>query len=158
MAFITETARRVPDNTDPDVAARLDRKAEEMVTGSAAAGPHSIEARLKDLDREWDVERVIQAEAATMALAGLALGAKSDRRFFAMPGVVAGMMLLHALHGWYPLLPVFRRMGFRTPDEINAEREALRRLRGDRGAGIPDDAPTQEKVEAARAAWRAVKG
>ncbi len=154
MAFITDSVSRIRQSTDPDVAARIDRKAEEMVAGSAAAGPHSVEARLRDLDREWDVERVIQAEAAATALTGLALGAKVDRRFFAVPGFVAGMVLLHALHGWYPLLPAFRRMGFRAPEEIAAERDALKRVREAAGS----DASTPEKIAQARAAWRTARG
>ena len=38
---------------------------------------------------------------------------------------------LHAATGWYPLLPVFRRLGFRSAREIAGERYALKALRGD---------------------------
>ena len=38
---------------------------------------------------------------------------------------------LHAMTGCYPLLPLFRRLGFRSPREIARERYALKALRGD---------------------------
>ena len=79
---------------------------------------------------------------ASVALAGVALGARRDRRWFALPAVAAGFMLQHALQGWCPPLPLFRRLGFRTQGEIARERYALKGMRGDfaglgldRGAG-----------------------
>jgi hypothetical protein len=39
------------------------------------------------------------------------------------------MLLLPAVQGWYPLLPLPRRMGFRTVDEIN--QYALEAVQGD---------------------------
>ena len=68
-----------------------------------------------------------------------------------MPGLAAGMVLVHALNGWYPLLPLFRRRGVRSQDEIDRERYALKALRGDfRGVR------TAESDEKAEAAWTAV--
>jgi hypothetical protein len=54
-----------------------------------------------------------------------------DRKFFFFPAVVAGFLLQHAVQGWCPPLPIFRRMGFRTQTEIDEERHALKALRGD---------------------------
>ena len=48
-----------------------------------------------------------------------------------LPAVVAGFLLQHAAQGWCPPLPLMRRMGVRTRDEINQERYALKALRGD---------------------------
>jgi hypothetical protein len=45
------------------------------------------------------VERTLEANAATIALIGLGLGAFVDRRFFALPGIVAGFLLQHAVQG-----------------------------------------------------------
>jgi hypothetical protein len=47
-----------------------------------------------------------------VSLAGVLLGALVDRRFFVIPGLVAGFLLQHALQGWCPPVPVFRRLGF----------------------------------------------
>jgi hypothetical protein len=57
-------------------------------------------------------------------LIGLALGATVDRRFFLVPGLVAGFLLQHAVQGWCPPIPFFRRRGFRTASEI--DRSAMR--------------------------------
>jgi hypothetical protein len=39
--------------------------------------------------------------------------------------------LQHALQGWCPPLPIFRKLGYRTKDEIAKEKYALKLLRGD---------------------------
>ena len=59
------------------------------------------------------------------------MGAIVSRKWFALPGVVAGFLLQHALQGWCPPLPIFRRLGVRTQSEIDHERYALKALRGD---------------------------
>jgi hypothetical protein len=55
----------------------------------------------------------------------------SSRRWLALPALVAGFLMQHALQGWCPPLPVLRRLGFRTQREIDQERYALKALRGD---------------------------
>jgi hypothetical protein len=101
-----------------------------------------IEHRLGELEREWNLERALQTWFATVVLAGVALGARRDNRWFALPAVAAGFMLQHALQGWCPPLPLLRQLGFRTRGEISRERYALKGMRGDfaglgldRGAG-----------------------
>ena len=93
--------------------------------------PGLIDRRLQELDEEWDIERALEANAASIALSGVVLAATVDRRFLAVPGVVAAFLLQHALQGWCPPLPVLRRFGFRTAREIERERVALKALRGD---------------------------
>jgi hypothetical protein len=93
--------------------------------------PNLIDRRLQELDEEWDIERALEANAATIALTGVVLAATVDRRFLAVPGIVAAFLLQHALQGWCPPLPVLRQFGLRTAQEINRERVALKALRGD---------------------------
>src|SRR5205814_10509214 len=95
-----------------------------------AVRPGEIPARLAELDREWDIERALQANAAALSLAGLALAAFVDRRFLLLPSGVAGFLLQHAIQGWCPPVPIMRRLGFRTPAEICEERCGLGMLRG----------------------------
>lgn len=90
-----------------------------------------ISERIAELEREWDIERVLEANAASVALIGLALGATVNRKWFALPAAVAGFLLQHAIQGWCPPLPVFRRMGVRTAAEIHEEIVALKVMRGD---------------------------
>ena len=66
-----------------------------------------------------------------MSLMGLLLGISVSRKWLVIPLFAQTMVFLHALQGWYPLLPLFRRMGIRTEKEIAAERYALRAIRGD---------------------------
>lgn len=69
-----------------------------------------------------------------------------------MPAVVAGFLLQHALQGWCPPLPVFRRLGFRTQAEIERERYALKALRGDFDKVTEAMQPHKDRTAAALAA------
>jgi hypothetical protein len=95
------------------------------------AGRQAIQQRLRELDREWDIERAIEANASSLALIGVALGAFVNRRFLVLPAAVAAFLLQHALQGWCPPVPILRRLGFRTQSEIERERCALLRLLDD---------------------------
>jgi hypothetical protein len=68
--------------------------------------------------------------SSSLSLLGLALGFAVDRRWLFLPLAVQGFYLQHALQGWCPPLPLFRRLGFRTPSEIEEERCALQALSG----------------------------
>ena len=119
------TAERVPLHTAPGINARIRQRTRENVARVTAAGPAAIRARLDALDREWDIERAIEANAATVALIGTALGAFVNRRFLLIPAAVCAFLAQHALQGWCPPVPVLRRLGFRTEREIFEERRAL---------------------------------
>ena len=121
---------RVRMHTAAVVLRRIDDTVDRL-RAYADASAETISLRLKELDREWDVDRVIEAEAATTGLLGLALGALWQRGFLAIPAWVGGALLVHALIGWYPLLPLLRRQRLRTAREIARERYALKALRGD---------------------------
>jgi hypothetical protein len=125
------TATRVAANTAESTNRRLRQRTQHSIERYAAAGPAAIDARLQELQREWDVERAIETEAPLMILAGVALGAAVDRRFLGLSAFAAGMLLVHSLQGWYPLLPLFRRLGLRTTREIAEEIYALKAARGD---------------------------
>jgi hypothetical protein len=93
--------------------------------------PETASRRLEALDREWDIDRTIEAEAATMGLIGLALGTLVRPGFLALPATVGAAVFLFGTRGIYPLLPIFRRLGIRTAREIERERYAVKALRGD---------------------------
>lgn len=121
---------RVSVNTAPRINAAIEEDIRQRLADYATR-LDDIEARLHALDREWDIERAIQANAATLALTGVVLALLHDRRWLALPGLVTAFLLQHALQGWCPPVPVLRRLGFRTPAEIARERMALKALRGD---------------------------
>jgi len=129
--MLPTTVDRVPRHTSDELNQQIHRQTQDNVRQYASASPQAIEHRLQELDEEWDIERTLEANAATVVLVGTGLGALVDRRFFAIPGIVAAFLLQHALQGWCPPLPLFRRIGFRTQSEIDQERYALKVLRGD---------------------------
>jgi hypothetical protein len=129
--MIPSTVERVPLHTAERFNEQIRRETEQRVARIAASGREAIERRLTELDQEWDIERTLEANAATVSLIGLTLGATVDRKWFVFPAVVAGFLLMHAVQGWCPPLPILRRMGFRTASEIDYERYALKSIRGD---------------------------
>ncbi len=157
------TRFRVEQHTDDEQNRRIDDEIRRRIE-YFAAHPEAIEARLAQLDREWDIERALEANAATVSLTGLLLGTFVDRRFLSIPALVAGFLLQHALQGWCPPLPVLRRRGYRTAAEIDRERFALKALRGDfdqvhaawapAGWGGTAPPPPRERAQRALAAAR----
>ena len=131
--MLPSTTDRVPRNTAPEINERIRRRTLENVQRYRNAPPGEIEARLRALDHEWDIERAIEANAASIALVGVALGAFVNPRFLLLPAAVAAFLLQHALQGWCPPVPILRRLGFRTQREIFEERLALKAA-GQRGA------------------------
>ncbi len=129
--MLPSTTERVPLNTSSCVNEQIRRQMEQNVERFANSGSEAIGKRLGELEREWDIERALEANAAVASLVGLTLGAAVSRKFFVFPAVVAGFLLQHALQGWCPPIPVMRRIGFRTQTEIDQERYALKALRGD---------------------------
>lgn len=109
-----------------------------------AKHPEQIDDRLRELDEEWDVERVLETNASTLALSGAILGIMVSRKFFLLSIVVLGFLLQHAIQGWCPPLPLIRRMGYRTQSEIEKERYALRMLRGDVRAREGEEGDAEE--------------
>ena len=129
--MISSTATRVTPQTPEHVNEEWSRQIEEELARYAAAGPDEIGRRLEQLDREWDLERTLEASAAVAVLAGVALGAAWDRRFLVLPAVAGGLLLLNAALGRSPSMPFLRHLNRRTASEINRERYALKALRGD---------------------------
>jgi hypothetical protein len=148
--MLPATDQRVPQSTSGKTNAAIDEKARERLR-ACASRPEDIPRRLAELEREWDIERTLEANAATLALIGTLFGAFVDRWFLAIPIIVTVFLLQHALQGWCPPLPILRSLGFRTSREIAEERTALKALRGDFGRSVPAAPPNPE------AAWAAAR-
>jgi len=142
------TTKRVVRQTDQDINERIKRQTEANVAFYASHDRRLLDIRLQELDREWDIERILEANAATVSLIGLGLGRFVSRRWFVLPTAVAGFLLQHAIQGWCPPLALFRRLGVRTQREIDEERYALKALRGDFTSA--EAQPAKDVLHAAR--------
>jgi hypothetical protein len=130
QALLPGTDERVPRNTRASVNNRIHARTLHDISRYVGADPVFIDERIRELEREWDVERALESNAAAVIIAGVGLGFM-NRRFLALPMVAAAFLLQHALQGWCPPLPLLRRLGIRTSAEIHDEIIALRILRGD---------------------------
>lgn len=139
---------RVRANTAPQVNRRIDERIERNVRHYAGQPKGEIYGRIDELEQEWDIERVLQTMASSFSLTGIVLGTTRDRRWLLLPTTILSFLLLHAIQGWCPPVPVLRRLGVRTREEIERERCALKALAGE-FATLPRDITGVERVLAA---------
>lgn len=121
---------RVRRHTSSESAGKIDSRTRRNVR-EYAGHPDEIGGRIGHLEREWDVERTLEANASTLALFGAAMGTFVNRKWFLLTGGVLGFLFQHAISGWCPPLPVLRKLGVRTRSEIDREKYALKAIRGD---------------------------
>ena len=136
--FVSSSVSRVQRNTPDALNQRIVDETTGRLRALAADGQEALTRRLRELDRAWDIERLIETAAPIGILVGVTLGLTRHKRFLAIPAAIAGVLILHGVQGWAPPLPLLRRLGFRTPEEIDEERYALRALRGD-FRSLPDE-------------------
>lgn len=147
------TSGRVERHTAPAVNRAIRERTDAALLRLEDGAPAAVEARLAELSREPDVERVIQLNAGTVSTMGVLLAAVLDRRFLLLPAAVFGFLAQHAWQGWCPPLPLLRRLGVRTVREIERERQALKALRGDYDrVPAPGSAAPARRVRAVLAA------
>ncbi len=98
-----------------------DRVEHLRVQGSAA-----INRRLWELETEWDIDRALIAFAGAAQAITLELALRSSRKWLNLLRMQFGFLMLHAVVGWCPPVSLLRRLGFRTTEEIERERDMLR--------------------------------
>jgi hypothetical protein len=111
----------------------------------ANKSPGAISQRIAELEQEWDIERYLECNASAIAFGGLAMSIVGGKKWLLVPALVLPMLFYHAVHGWCPPIPLLRRLGIRTQREIDAEKYALRLLRGDFDQS---DVPVQRAMRA----------
>ncbi|HYQ46299.1 MAG TPA: DUF2892 domain-containing protein [Polyangiaceae bacterium] len=127
---------RVREHTPQSVLRRIDRMHDADVDAAVVAGREAILRRLVQLDYEWDIDRALMVNFAVAGGASLTAGllrytrtplfSRRRKGFLYLFGAQLGFLLLHGMVGWCPPVSVFRRLGFRTQREIEAERRDLR--------------------------------
>jgi hypothetical protein len=123
---------RVRSHTSLGVNRAINKEMQSEVQAHTARNPREIDRRIRRLEREWDIERVLELHAAALGLLGLILGTTKNRKWLFLPGIVLSFLLVHVVEGTYPPLFAFRRFGIRTQREIEAEKYALKALQKER--------------------------
>jgi hypothetical protein len=122
---------KVRAKTPPEINQAIDIETAAIVKFYTGKTDDEISKRIEELDKEWDIERIVEVRAATASLIGVILGLKRSKKWFILPIIASTFLLQYALFGWCPPIYLLRKFGFRTRQEINLERYALRALRGD---------------------------
>ena len=124
-------ADRVRRHTSASAIENIEATTRRNVREHATQSLFGLDLRIAELEREWDVERTLEANAGTLALSGAVLGTAVSRKWFWLTGIVLGFLFQHATSGWCPPLPLLRKLGVRTQPEIDQEKFALKAIRGD---------------------------
>ena len=117
---------RVRSSTASHVNEEIDHQTDINIHRYKDKSRAEILERIQMLDKEWDIERVLEVNASTLALSGLILGLTKNRKWLFLPAIVLPFLLQHGLQGWCPPLPLLRRLGIRTRGEIDREKYALK--------------------------------
>jgi hypothetical protein len=125
--MIAQNSNRVREQTEPDITERLDRQCRIRVD-YFRDHRDQIDRRLRELDEEWDIERMLAANSSALTMTGLVMSIVGSRKWLLLSMTVQAFYMQHTLQGWCPPLPILRRLGFRTAGEIEAERHALKRI------------------------------
>ena len=134
-------------NAGLDAERRVARRTERNVR-YFAAHIDQIDGRLTELDREWDIERAMDLQAAALGAASAVFSLTRGRHWLLVPIAIAGFLGQHAVLGHSAPRRLMRRLGYRTRIELETERYALRALRGDFGELSKESADAALKTPA----------
>jgi len=87
--------------------------------------PEVISARLQELEREWDLERVQDLNNTLYELNGTLLGKILNKHFTELPVSTTMRLAQEAGNNWNPPAAMFKSLGYRTKEEIEKEKSAL---------------------------------
>ena len=148
-------ADRVREQSPETSNKEIDRETEGRLIRYATMSTEEMSRRIEELEREWDMERLLETNASALTVGAMAaFAATGSRKWLFVPGVVMSFFFQHAVQGWCPPVPVFRRAGVRTRQEIERERYALKVLRGDFDGAGDQDGEAAARTEKALSAVR----
>lgn len=134
-SFEKQQNDRIRNNTSPAVNLKIDHYLEEEIRKYANQDIESITKKITQLNKEWDIERWLELNASIISFIGVLLGFLS-LYWLILPLIILAFLSQHAIQGWCPPIPIFRKLGVRTQKEIDQEIYALKLLRGDFGSNI----------------------
>ena len=126
--FFPETATKVNKNTPDSINEAIQRKIADNIRLFKEKDKAEIKKRLEELDFEWDTERVLETNLAIITLLSSIYGLTKNRAWMLISGTASVFMIQHALQGWCPPLSLIRKLGIRTAEEIDQEKDALNHL------------------------------
>jgi len=119
-------------NTCSKVNGTIRRETVDCIGRYMGDGEVVLSEKIRKLDREWDTERVLETTAASAVLLGSVMAFRKKKCCWSLfAGATGAFLLMHALQGWCPSLPLVRTMGVRTAEEIFCEKTAFKMIRGD---------------------------
>lgn len=108
---------------------QIDQKTDQLLHGLKSCGPEVLRARIRKIDREWDIDRAAMLVYSGILLAQVANALKKHQKNWSWFSIIqTPFLLLHATVGWSPHVPLLRKLGFRTRFEIQEEREELLKI------------------------------
>lgn len=126
--LLPPTTTKVKLNTDDQINNEIEQKTAHNINNYYGKTEGEIDKRIKELNYEWDTERVLELNFASIVLISSLLGLLGNKKWMALSGITSVFMIQHSLRGWCPPLPLIRRLGVRTAKEIFEEKEALKEL------------------------------
>lgn len=130
-SIIPPSNNRVRTCTSDKINDKIRNRTIENINRFLDAEDKDMLDRIYKLNKEWDTERVLEANASAIILISSILGLLFSVYWFIATGIISFFLLVHAVTGWCPPLPIIRRMGVRSPEEIYEEKTALKYIRGD---------------------------
>ena len=117
---------RVRKHTAEKINQKIDQCTQENIERYSIGGRDVIKHRIKKLNEELDIEQALELTSAANVLIGIGLALTVNKKWLLLSAISSAFLVQHSIQGWCPPLPVFRRLGVRTREEINEEIDALK--------------------------------
>ncbi len=115
---------RIRSLTPRKINQKIDTQTANKIQHVISSGKQAVESRLAELNKEWDIDRVLMLNFSVLVFLQL-LAARKDKKWLWGPLIQTPFLFMHATLGWCPPSLWFRPMGFRTRQEISSERDEL---------------------------------
>ena len=99
-----DSTDRIRNHTPASFNQKIDAQLTERLHHYANQSKSSISERIEALKHEWDIERILELNASSLAFIGVMLTLTVDRSWLWLTGVVLVFLFQHSVQGWCPPL------------------------------------------------------
>lgn len=131
MSILPESTCRVKSCTSNKSNRKIRQKTIEYLKRLDINDKALLTERIKELNNEWDTERVLETYSGLVILISTFLAISVSIYWIVAVVIVSFCLSQHALMGWCPPLPLIRHLGIRSPEEIEIEKFIIKAWRGD---------------------------